>query len=213
VLELDSGDALILHRGMTGSLLLRAGEAPIEPYVRLIFRLDDGTELRFDDARKFGKAFVMRSDGSERPMPWARMGPEPLSPDFTEGTLASALARRSAPIKSLLLNQEIVAGLGNIYVDESLFRARIHPLRPAGTLTSEEISRLHAAIQSVLTGAVEGRGTTFSSYRDIEGRRGSFQDTLSVFRKSGAPCPACGTPIERIVVGGRGTHFCPACQV
>lgn len=213
VFELNSGDALILHRGMTGSILLRPDDAPLEPYVRLIFRLDDGDQLRFDDMRKFGKAFVMRSDGSERPMPWARMGPEPLSPQFTEDALAKALRRRTAAIKSLLLNQEIVAGLGNIYVDESLFRAGIHPLRPAAGLSPAEVGRLHAAITSTLASAVHGRGTTFSSYRDIEGREGRFQTALSVFRKSGEPCPTCETPIERIVVGGRGTHFCPACQV
>lgn len=212
VFEVDSGDALIIHRGMTGSLLLRPGDAPLEPYVRLIFGLDDGTELRFDDARKLGKAFVMRSDGGERVMPWARMGPEPLSPSFTQAYLTSALAKRTAPIKSLLLNQEIVAGLGNIYVDETLFRARIHPRRPARSLAEDDVARLYASIRHTLASAVDGRGTTFSSYRDLEGRRGSFQDTLSVFRKGGEPCPTCGTPIDRIVVGGRGTHFCPVCQ-
>lgn len=213
IFELDSGDALIIHRGMTGSVLLRSHGAPMEPYVRLIFQLDDGTELRFDDARKFGKALVMQSDGSERSMPWSRMGPEPLSTDFTEHDLATTLGRRTAPIKSLLLNQEIVAGLGNIYVDESLFRAHIHPLRRAGTLSPREITHLYGAIRDVLGSAVDSRGTTFSSYRDIEGRQGTFQNTLSVFRRNQEPCPACGTPIERIVVGGRGTHFCPACQV
>jgi formamidopyrimidine-DNA glycosylase len=212
IFALDSGDALIVHRGMTGSLLLRPTDAPLEPYVRLIFRLEDGTELRFDDARKFGKAFVMRESGDERPLPWQRMGPEPLSPDFTPDYLASALSRRSAPIKSLLLNQEIVAGLGNIYVDESLYRARIHPLRRAGTLGPDEINRLYEAIRQVLDAAVRSRGTTFNSYRDIEGREGQYQSTLSVFRKTAQPCPTCGTPLERIVVGGRGTHFCPECQ-
>jgi formamidopyrimidine-DNA glycosylase len=212
VFELDSGDALILHRGMTGSLLLRSPDAPREPHARLIFRLDDGSELRFDDPRKFGKAFLMHAAGEERPMPWVRMGPEPLTPDFTPEYLATVFRGRKAPVKPLLLNQEIVAGLGNIYVDESLFRAGIHPLRPAGSLSSDEIARLHGAIRGVLAHAVDGRGTTFSTYRDIEGRQGTYQATLSVFRKAGEPCPTCGTPIERTVVVGRGTHFCPECQ-
>jgi formamidopyrimidine-DNA glycosylase len=212
-LALDSGDALIVHRGMTGSLLLRSAGEPLEPYVRLIFRLDNGTELRFDDARKFGKAFVMNAAGDERPMPWDRMGPEPLSSDFTPEYLASVLRNRKAPIKPLLLNQEIVAGLGNIYVDESLFLAGLHPRRPAGSLSNDEVTRLYHAIRAVLEKAVHSRGTTFSTYRDIEGRQGRYQDTLSVFRKAGAPCPTCGSSIERIVLGGRGTHFCPSCQV
>lgn len=212
IFSLDSGDALIIHRGMTGSVLLRSTVEPLEPYVRLIFRLDNGTELRFDDPRKFGKAFIMNASGEEHPMPWERMGPEPLSADFTPEYLASVLRNRKAPIKPLLLNQEIVAGLGNIYVDESLFLARIHPLRPAGSLSIDDVTRLYRAIREVLDRAVHSRGTTFSSYRDIEGRQGSYQDTLSVFRKEGEPCPTCGTNIERIVVGGRGTHFCPSCQ-
>jgi formamidopyrimidine-DNA glycosylase len=213
IFALDSGDALIVHRGMTGSLLHRTGDEPREPYVRLTFHLDDGTELRFDDPRKFGKVFVMNAEGRERALPWETMGPEPLSPDFTEGYLSERLANRKAPIKPLLLDQQTVAGLGNIYVDESLYRAGIHPLRPAGSLTAGEIARLYESIRGVLSRAIHGRGTTFSSYRDIEGREGTYQNTLAVFRKSGEPCPACGTPIERIVVAGRGTHFCPSCQV
>lgn len=213
ILSLDSGDVLIIHRGMTGSLLWRASETPLEPHVRLIFRLDDGNELRFDDPRKFGKAFVMNAAGEERLMPWDRMGPEPLTAEFTSNYLARRLQGRKGPIKPLLLNQEIVAGLGNIYVDESLFRAGIHPLKPAATLSSDEIERLYDAIKTVLSQAIDSRGTTFNTYVDLEGRRGSYQDTLSVFHKTGDPCPNCGTPIQRTVVGGRGTHFCPTCQV
>lgn len=212
IFSLSSGDSLIIHRGMTGSLLLRPTEAPMEAYVRILFQLDDGMSLRLDDARKFGKVFLMEGTGSERPLPWSRMGPEPLSPEFTPELLGKRLSRRTAPIKPLLLNQEVVAGLGNIYVDESLFQAEIHPSRRAGTLTPEEIERLQAAIRTVLGTAVAGRGTTFSTYRDIEGRNGAHQEALQVFRKTGSPCPRCGTAIIRMVVGGRGTHLCPNCQ-
>ncbi|HZU11731.1 MAG TPA: bifunctional DNA-formamidopyrimidine glycosylase/DNA-(apurinic or apyrimidinic site) lyase [Chloroflexota bacterium] len=212
IFSLASGDALILHRGMTGSVLARERSDPMEQWVRILFRLDDGTELRFQDSRKFGKVFLMEENGAERPLPWNRMGPEPLDSDFSEDALQRRLEGRTALIKPLLLNQEIVAGLGNIYADEALFLAAIHPERRANTLTAEEMTRLYRAIRTVLRNAVEGRGTTFSAYKDIEGRAGSYQGSLQVFHRTGEPCPRCGTAIMRTVVGGRGTHFCPTCQ-
>ena len=174
--------------------------------------LDNSSELRFNDPRKFGRIFVMRADGSERPLPWAHMGPEPLNGEFTVPALQAALHGRSGLIKPLLLNQRLVAGLGNIYVDEALYRARIHPERRANTLKQAEIRRLHEAIRAVLAAAVEGRGTTFSTYTDIEGRAGLYQGSLQVFQRAGEPCPRCGSPIVRLVVGGRGTHVCRRCQ-
>jgi formamidopyrimidine-DNA glycosylase len=211
--QLASGDALIVHRGMTGALLLRRPEQPREPHVRVIFLLDNELELRFDDPRKFGRVYVMEAHGSEQPLPWAKLGPEPLSHDFTAAALARNLRERKALLKPLLLSQSIVAGLGNIYVDEVLFRARIHPLRRANSLKQAEMKRLHAAIQDVLSAAIDGRGTTFRSYVDIDGRQGTFQESLLVFHRAGAACPRCLKGIiERIVVGGRGTHVCPRCQ-
>lgn len=212
-LHLASGDVLIIHRGMTGSLLLRSPADAMESHVRLILRLDTGAELRLNDPRKFGKVFVMEATGRERPLPWERMGPEPLNGAFTVETLGQALAGRTGLLKPLLLNQRIVAGLGNIYVDEALFQAGIHPERRAGTLSRIEIERLHTAIREVLSAAIEGRGTTFDSYADIEGRAGQYQGRLQVFNRRGEPCPRCCRPIEKSVVGGRGTHFCPHCQV
>jgi formamidopyrimidine-DNA glycosylase len=212
IFSLASGDALIVHRGMTGSLLLRTPEAPMEAHVRLILHLDSGEELRFNDPRKFGKVFVMEATGVERPLPWSRMGPEPLNGSFTAESLRNSFQGRTALVKSLLLNQQIVAGLGNIYVDEALYLAGIHPTRRANTLSLAENNRLYAAIKEVLTAAVEGRGTTFDSYVDFEGRAGRYQRDLQVFRKAGAPCPRCGTAIVRLVVSGRGTHVCPQCQ-
>jgi formamidopyrimidine-DNA glycosylase len=212
VLTLASDDLLIVHRGMTGSLLLRRPEDPMESHVRVLFQLDDGSELRFNDPRKFGKVYVISASGEERPFPWTHMGPEPLDEAFTSAILQEALRGRTGLIKPLLLNQRLVAGLGNIYVDEALHLARIHPERRANTLTRAEIKRLHAAISSVLHDAVEGRGTTFSSYMDIEGRAGLYQNWLRVFGKQGSACPACGREIVKFVVGGRGTHICPRCQ-
>ncbi|MGI8968412.1 MAG: bifunctional DNA-formamidopyrimidine glycosylase/DNA-(apurinic or apyrimidinic site) lyase [Chloroflexota bacterium] len=212
LLALASGDVLIIHRGMSGSLLLRRSDDPPERYMRALFRLDDGRELRFTDPRKFGKLFVMEGTGAERPLPWDKMGPEPLDTGFTVEHLRTVLTGRSGPIKPLLLGQRIVAGLGNIYVDEALYRARIHPRTIAGTLGAEEIDRLHSAIRRVLSEAIERRGTTFNNYTDIEGLAGAYQSQLLVFRRTGDDCPTCGTPIERIVLQGRGTHFCPRCQ-
>lgn len=212
IFALASGDALIIHRGMSGSLLLCSPQDPLESHVRLTLRLDDGSELRFNDPRTFGKVFIMNAAGAERPLPWTGMGPEPLAGDFTVAALQERLRGRKALLKPLLLNQQIVAGLGNIYVDEALFRAQLHPQRRAHTLTEPEIARLHAAIGEVLRAAVDGRGTTFSNYTDINGRRGAYQSALQVYHRAGEPCPRCGTPIERSVVGGRGTHFCPHCQ-
>jgi formamidopyrimidine-DNA glycosylase len=209
---LDSGDLLIVHRGMSGSLLLRDSSDPMEAHVRLVFHLDDGSQLRFNDPRKFGKVYVMDSMGAERDLPWAHMGPEPLNGAFSVAHLQQSLRGRTGLIKPLLLGQRLVVGLGNIYVDEALHLARIHPARRANTLTPGEIKRLHAAIGVVLNAAVEGRGTTFSSYMDIEGKAGAYKDRLRVFGRQGTECPRCRMPIVKFVVGGRGTHICPRCQ-
>ncbi|GAC1320219.1 MAG: bifunctional DNA-formamidopyrimidine glycosylase/DNA-(apurinic or apyrimidinic site) lyase [Chloroflexota bacterium] len=212
VLTLDSSDLLIIHRGMSGSVLLREKEAPLEAHVRAVFTLDTGDEMRFNDPRKFGKIFLIDRRGEEHPLPWAHLGMEPLDDSFSADTLASLLAGRKALLKPLLLDQRLVAGLGNIYVDEVLHRASLHPQRRAHSLTVDEVQRLHGAIRWVLATAVHQRGTTFESYRDIEGREGHYQDVLLVFRRTGSACRRCGTAIVKIVVGGRGTHFCPTCQ-
>lgn len=211
LIHLDSDDVLVIHRGMSGSLLLREPEDPMESHVRVLFALNDA-HLRFNDPRKFGKIWVMRADGEDHPLPWRLMGPEPFDETFSPRALAASLGRRRAPVKVLLLNQHIVAGLGNIYVDEALHLARVHPERRGNTLTPDEIKRLHTSIQRVLSQAIEGRGTTFSSYTDIEGRHGRHQNVLQVFHRTGQPCSSCGTTIIKMVVGGRGTHICPDCQ-
>lgn len=213
VIDLDDGTALLVHLRMTGSLVhVGAGAAP-ERFEHLAIVLDDGTELRFSDQRKFGR--VLHVTAADVAALDARLGPEPLSPAFTADRLANSLARRTGRLKSVLLDQSLVAGLGNIYVDEALFRARLHPLRDANTLGPDEIRRLHHAIRAVLREGLTNRGTSFSSFRDGYGASGSNQNNLRVYGRgvSGAPCPRCGSPIVRLTVGGRGSHVCPRCQV
>jgi formamidopyrimidine-DNA glycosylase len=210
VFDLDDGTALVVHLRMTGSLtVVPRGEPPLR-FEHLAIGLGDN-ELRFADQRKFGR--VLHVPGVEAERLQTRFGPEPLSAAFTAERLAAALARRPGKLKSVLLDQAVVAGLGNIYVDEALFRARLHPERAANALTPDEIRRLHRAIRVVLREGLEYQGTTFSSFRDATGAEGRNQRNLRVYgRGEREPCLRCGRPLARIVVGGRGTHFCPWCQ-
>jgi formamidopyrimidine-DNA glycosylase len=217
LLYLSGEQALIIHRRMTGNLLLLPAAADNDswkdvpdPYCRAAFLLDDGRRLVFTDPRKFGRIALYSM--SELPAALDGLGLEPLSDDFTPTALARLLAGRSRQIKPLLLDQTGIAGIGNIYADESLFRAGIHPLRRAETLTPEEITRLHAAIRAVLELGIEHGGTTFGRHQDIWGEAGRNRDHLAVYKRAGAPCLRCGTPLVRMVIAQRSTHFCPACQ-
>jgi formamidopyrimidine-DNA glycosylase len=208
VFALPGGGSLIVHLRMTGRLLIKKSDDELDRYDHLIFELDDGRELRFNNVRKLGWVYLV--DDEDEIV--GKLGPEPLDGDFTPADFAALLSGRRGMIKPLLLNQQFMAGVGNIYADEALFTAHIHPKRRADTLTAEEIERLHDAIRQVLRQGIENRGTTFSAYRDAEGREGRNQEYLQVSRNTGQPCPRCGAPIERTVVGGRGTYFCPRCQ-
>jgi len=208
IFALSGGDSLIFHLRMTGRLLLKNHDDRLDKHDHLVFELDDGRELRFNNMRKLGRVYLV--DDKDEIV--GKLGPEPLDDDFTSSDFAALLSGRRSRIKPLLLNQRFIAGIGNIYADEALFAARIHPERRADTLTAEEIERLYGAICGVLRQGIENRGTTFSAYRDAEGREGRNQEHLRVFRRTGQPCPRCGMPIERTVVGGRGTYFCPKCQ-
>jgi formamidopyrimidine-DNA glycosylase len=196
---------------MSGSLRIASAGEPHEPHVHVAFPLASGRELRFRDPRKFGRVYVLEAPGPVT----GPLGPEPLDPSFTPAAFATALRRRRGRLKPLLLDQRFLAGLGNIYVDESLWHARLHPLRSAATVTQAEAEGLLASIRHVLEGAVGARGTTFSTpgFRGVDGTPGMGARDLAVFRRDGRPCPRCGTLIERLVVGGRGTHVCPVCQV
>lgn len=216
LLRLDNGDAVTVHLRMTGELLFRPDgrvERNVirEAYLRATFSFSDGSELLFYDTRKFGKiAYRSRDDltGLE-----ARLGAEPLDPEFTAERLAMLLRARRRQIKPLLLDQAVIAGLGNMYVDESLFRARIHPLHLSADIDEARTIALHAAIVEVLTTALELHGTTLKDYRSGLGEPGENQSRLRVYGfKPGTPCPDCGSPLERLVIGQRGSIFCANCQ-
>jgi formamidopyrimidine-DNA glycosylase len=213
VLYLADGRVLTVALRMTGALLIAApGTAP-DPHARVVFDLADGRELRFRDARKFGRIGLYPGRGRRRVADvFARHGPEPLAPSFTARRLAERLRRRTARLKSLLLDQSFVAGVGNIYADEALWRARLHPLRRADTLTDAEIRRLHRAIRAALREGLAGGGASYRDYVDPDGEPGLAAERMRVYRRTGEPCFRCGSPIERIVVGQRATHFCPRCQ-
>ncbi len=208
ILRLSSGEALILHLRMSGSLLLKPASAEPDPYARVVFLLDNGTELRFRDPRKLGVMWLVEDEASVV----GRLGPEPLEPDFTAEVLAQLLAKRSAAIKAVLCDQTFLAGVGNMYADEALFAAGIHPLREAKSLSREEVVRLHSALRQVLEEAIAGSGASISDYRRPDGELGAAQFEFQVAHRGGQPCPKCGTPIERIPIRNRGTYFCPMCQ-
>ncbi len=209
---LDDGCTLVIHLRMTGRLIHRsrrpAGEA--RRHLRLLFRLDDGSWLAFHDQRRFGKSFILSKD--EAGSYWKKLGPEPLGRSFTPERLAQAFRGRTAPVKPLLMDQSLVAGIGNIYADESLFEAGIDPRRQAGALGKNEVERLYDCVRKTLRRAIRLGGSSIDTYVDTRGRQGGFQDTFLVHRRAGEPCPRCGAAIEKTRVGGRGTYFCTRCQ-
>ena len=211
IFDLDDGTAIVVHLRMTGRLsAVSRDELPLR-FEHLAIELDNGLDLRFSDQRKFGRVTHLHDD--ELAHLEQRLGREPLEQAFTAAWLEERLHRRTGKIKAVLLDQGLIGGLGNIYVDESLFRAGIHPERRANTLAPEEIRRVHRAIRSVLRAAVEGQGTTFSSFEDAVGNPGRYGSRLRVYGRGGkGPCPTCGTPLARTIVGGRGTSYCPTCQ-
>ena len=208
IAHLDGGDALVLHRRMTGNLVLRRSDDAPDPFTRAVIHLDDGSELRWTDQRRFGTWRLIADPDGAIP----GIGPEPLEDAWAVEHLAAALARRTAPVKAVLLDQRRLAGLGNIYADEALHHAGIHPERPAGSLTAEEIERLHRAVRAVLLLAIDLQGSSAQHHVGGFGQRGSMQDEWRVYHRAGLPCRICGTEIARTRVAGRGTHFCPACQ-
>jgi formamidopyrimidine-DNA glycosylase len=233
LLHLEDGRVMTVALRMTGALIVTAGDAPSDPHVRVVFRLTDGRQLRYRDPRKFGRIGLwpgggLRSVGAGRGTrskkiregaPTYRIGevfsghgPEPLRRGFTAQRFAERLSRRSAKLKALLLDQSFIAGIGNIYADEALWRARLHPLRTADTLEPAEIRRLHRTVRQVLREGIEHRGASFSDYVGADGEPGANAERLAVYRRTGEPCLRCGRRIERIVVGQRSTHFCPRCQ-
>jgi formamidopyrimidine-DNA glycosylase len=227
LLGLDGDRTLVMHLRMTGNLVLREGDDILDPsegrllyqgertteerHLRSRFVLDDGRELWFTDPRRFGEAFLLADkDLSVR---FAKLGVEPLSEDFTPEALGEAAAGRQAPLKSFLLDQSRVAGIGNIYADEALYRARLHPLSPAGSMKPEHLVALRDAVVASLEAGIDAGGSSIDDYRDGRGEKGSMQEKFLVHTREGQPCPSCEGEIVRIVVGGRSTYYCPSCQV
>ncbi len=209
IFSLTSGEVLIIHLKMTGSLLLKPALTEADKFVRATLHLDKETELHFRDPRKLGVMWLVEDADSVV----GKLGPEPLEAGFTPQVLAQRLANRTAPIKALLSDQTFIAGIGNMYADEALFAARIHPLRSGGSLSSEEVERLHRAIQQVLWSAIANKGASTDTYFRPDGTRGTAHFQFQVaHRLSGKFCPVCGTPIERIPIRNRGSYFCPKCQ-
>ena len=212
VLDLDDGQRLVFHLGMTGQLTATPADAPIADHTHLIFDLDgEGGRLRFRDVRRFGSATLFADDAElEAFFAAAGLGPEPfdLDPVYWRGRLAGT-ARN---LKAVLLDQRLVAGVGNIYADEALFEARLHPTRLASTLDARAAARLRRAVETVLKRAIKRRGASIRDYVGGDGRRGEMQYEFRVYGRTGEPCPRCGTPIRRVRLAGRSTHFCPQCQ-
>jgi formamidopyrimidine-DNA glycosylase len=210
VMTLRDGDTLLIHLRMSGRLLLESEPCLDNRHLRVLLSLDDGRRLSFVDQRKFGRLHL--TDDPAQVL--GALGPEPLSDAFTVERFEEMLRQRRGCIKPLLLNQHFLAGLGNIYADESLWRARIHPLRPANTLAPVEVQRLHEAIRSVLRAAIASGGTTLANgtFQQADGQVGEFVGKLAVYGQAGQPCLHCGTAIERTKVSQRSTHFCPQCQ-
>jgi formamidopyrimidine-DNA glycosylase len=201
---------LVLHLRMTGTLLYDAPDGT--PYRRVRMTLDDGHHLSFCDPRRFGTGELMLGDAAIHAFLDARLGVEPLGPDFTTERLRLLARGRRAPVKAFLLDQRRIAGVGNIYADEALFRARIHPLTPAGRLKRPQLEALHDAVRIVLTAGIDAGGSTIDDFRHADGVRGSFQDEFLVHRRRGEPCPVCGDEVVKLVAAGRGTYVCQSCQ-
>lgn len=206
--RLDGGLTWAVHLRMTGRLIRRDSPCPRESHLRATFRLDGGTWLCFVDQRKFGMMWLV----DDETLVTSKLGPEPLDEAFGLAAFRDLLKRRSAPVKSVLMDQKALAGIGNIYADEALFAARVNPTRPANSLSRAAADRLYNGVRQVLEDALGDRGSSFRDYVDGRGVQGGHQFKVKVFRRAGEPCYVCGTPIRRIRLAGRGTHFCPKCQ-
>jgi formamidopyrimidine-DNA glycosylase len=214
LLDLESADrsarnfSLLIHLGMTGRLITCEATVPVAPHTHVCFRLDNGRELRYSDIRRFGRMGLLPYGLQENGL--GSLGLDPL--EMSEVQFAALLRDRRARIKSLLLDQHVLRGIGNIYADEGLWRARIHPMRLGASLTPDELHRLYRAVRAVLNDAINLRGSSIADYVDSNGNLGGFQRKHRVYQREGRKCFRCGSRIRRTVVAGRGSHFCPRCQ-
>jgi formamidopyrimidine-DNA glycosylase len=210
--ELADEVHMVMHLRMTGNLLLVPPGDTDRRFKRVQIDLDDRRHVLFTDARRFGTGIVLLGHDAVHDYFTGRVGLEPLGPDFTAEALRAMASGRKAPVKAFLLAQERVAGVGNIYADEALWRSKIHPLRAVGTLKAKQIESLHESVIHVLNAGIDAKGATIDDYRDANGAEGSFQDNFQVHLREGEPCPRCGTRIRKIRAAGRGTYYCPYCQ-
>lgn len=206
------GLVLVSHLRMEGRYGVYRADEPVEKHTHVIFHFTDGTELRYKDVRQFGTMHLFATGEEFLHPPLVKLGYEPLDPAFTADKFKAIIRTKKTKIKAVLLNQAYIVGIGNIYVDEALFRAGIHPERNAHTLSETELDRLHLAIVDTLTEAVEAGGSSIKSYVNGQGEMGMFQQRLKIYGRKDEPCHSCGEPVHKTVVGGRGTHYCPACQ-
>jgi len=211
-INLSQNLALIFHLRMTGRLIYCHADEPLLKHTHLIMKLDSGNELRFTDVRQFGRVWLVSVQKLDTVSGLKDLGPEPFDTAFTREFLKKELRRRRTRIKPLLLDQTFIAGLGNIYADEALHRARIHPKKLACNLDARETSKLYITIREVLQEGIDNRGTTFRDYVDGDGQCGSNQDLLQIYNREGQPCFRCKTAVIKIKIGGRSSYFCPYCQ-
>ena len=213
IVRFESGRALLIHLRMTGSLRhANTGDLGEDPHRRAVVTLDDGSDVAYRDVRRFGTWLLLEPSDVDTYID-TRVGKEPLDAAYKAKHLAEQLARRRAPIKAAILDQRTVAGVGNIYADEALWRAQVHPLTPASELTADEVKALHKGIRTSLQAGVRRQGSTLRDYQLPDGSSGTAQDRFKVYGRGGLPCERCGTPIDKIRVAGRGTWYCPTCQI
>ena len=208
--ELSGDRHLLIHLRMTGALLFDPGTEP--PHTRVRFALSGGHQLIYTDPRRFGTAHLVLGSEARALYLNERLGIEPFTPEFTAAHLRDLALGRTAPVKSFVLDQRRIAGVGNIYADEALFRAGVHPLRPAGRLSAAQWAGVRDGIEAALRAGIDAKGASIDDFRHVDGARGAFQDAFLVHRREGLPCPVCGRPIRKFVVGGRGTYACEHCQ-
>jgi formamidopyrimidine-DNA glycosylase len=212
LIALESPRLLVVHLGMTGQLRLVDPATPIANHTHVILDLDDGKQLRYRDPRRFGRLLLGTEDELLASGTLPRLGPEPIDPEFDAEDLYVRFRKRRAPLKSVLLDQATIAGVGNIYADESLHRARLRPDRPAGGLSRKSVSRLHESLRESLETAIRNRGSSVDTYRDAWGEVGAQQEELRVYGRAGEPCLTCGRPLALVRIAGRSTVFCRHCQ-
>jgi formamidopyrimidine-DNA glycosylase len=211
VVRFESGRVLLIHLRMTGNVLVPGGALADDPHRRAVVTLDNGSDVVYRDVRRFG-TWLLVEPGEVGAYLAERLGAEPLERAFTTTGLATRLANRRAPVKAVLLDQRTLAGLGNIYVDEALWRAQIHPLTPANDVPADALPVLRRGIRAALRAGIARQGATLRDYRRPDGTRGRMQDEFKVYGREGEPCPRCGTPIEKVRIAGRGSWYCPSCQ-